>query len=232
MYLPGHTIDLASAQGRPGASQYTPASDAGAYFWGETDTLGLANNATAGAIPNASAGAGTFVVAAGSPQYKTNILNGYGVVQVSGPTSYYQVPAVQKDNGTLAFLIKCLAAVDTNDAFNRNAASTRLRMASPGYDFFSNSVGGAVAVASGTLLSWSTVIIKWTGQAMKIRVNGTQRASFTVHGNWVGAARVFSLAPSMSAQFAAFGLFNAEKTDGEAAQLEAYLRAKYNHYAA
>jgi hypothetical protein len=229
MFLPGHTIDLASAKGRAGASQYAPAADTDAYFWGETGALGLANGATAGAIPNQSAGAGTFVVAAGSPVYRTNILNGYGVVEFNGPTNYYRIPAVQKDNGTLAMVVKCLTMVSTNDAFSREAAGTRLRMQSPGYDFFSNSVGGTVAVG-GTAASWNTIVLKWTSQAMKIRINGAQVASFTVHANWVGATRTFALGVSMQGQFAAFGLFNTEKTDGEAAQLEAWLKAKYAHY--
>ncbi len=208
----------------------SPASDSDASYWTETHSYGLANNALVAAYPNASAGAQVLSNAGTANQniYKTNVLNGYGVVQNTA-SSFFAMTTEAPTNGTICLLKKGISGTDTNDTFNFTAVATRLRNASPGYDYYANSAVGIVAVGGTTLLSWDTIIMRWTGQAVVIRINGVQKASFTAHGN-LNTNNAFRLLPSLVGQFAALGRWTTDIGNTRAATVESYLRTKYAHY--
>ncbi len=229
--LRGRYFNILDGLSKGGPPPYTPASDSDASYWTETGSYGLANNALVASYPNQSS-LGTNTVSnagmANQNTYKTAILNGFGVC-ANAANAWWTMGAQSSANGTFCLLKKGLSGSDTNDVSNFSAAATRIRLAAPGYDYYANSAVGIVAVGGTTLLSWDTIIMRWTGAAVVIRINGVQKALFTSHAN-LNSGGLLVFMSGLAGYFAAFGRWTTDIGDTRAAQVESYLRTKYAHY--
>lgn len=216
---------------RGGSALYNPATSPNIYSWIETKGLGLANNAAVASIADQSAGGhGLTKTGAGNGVYKTNVLNGYGVVDADASAGY-DYGVVTHGSGTVIILARYISGPDTNDMLHMDAVATRLRLASPGNDWYANSASGIVAVG-GTQANWQTIVIRWatTPGPMVIRMNGVQKASFNPHGNWYGNRIMNFVCGGMVGQFAAAGRWSTDIGDTQVGQVEATLKTVYAHY--